>query len=70
MTITFATENVNNYNIYIEQDKYTTSFKVGASPIVSEGLCGFPVSELVYPTYDKAKRRYNYLRSKARKGEL
>jgi len=70
MTVTFKSETINPYTLYIEQEKYSNVFKVGICKSVGIDLYGYPISELTYPSYEKAKRRYSYLKTKAKRGEL
>lgn len=72
MTVTIREENVNNYNVYIEQDKYSTNYKVGIARLISAcyGRVGQIVNLHYYPTLKQAKQRYSYLKQKARKGEF
>lgn len=69
MTFTIQSENIGEFNIYIEQEKFESNFKVGIVKEQSPGLYGFPISELRYETLNKAKRRYQYLKRKALRGE-
>lgn len=69
MTVTIKQETVNGNYIYIEQDKFSVSYKVGISKDYGNGTCGYPYSELNYETLPKAKKRYSYLKRKILKGE-
>lgn len=66
MTFTIKSTDVNNYHVYMEQDKYSTAYKVGVVPRITESLCGFPIDERYYDTKDKANRRYRDLVRKAK----
>lgn len=64
MTVTIQQEHLYDKYIYIEQDKYSVAYKVGMCPVIDEYHVGYPTTELCYPTLQKAKVRYNYLRRK------
>ena len=65
MTIYIKSENVANHNITIRQEKFEDVYRVRDYDIKCECID----SDLIYPTFDKAKTRYNYLCRKYRKGE-
>ena len=70
MNITVRQEKVGNYHLYIEISKFSLGYKVGICRYQSEDTCGYPISELVYPTIKQASKRYSYLKRKAKKGEI
>lgn len=57
-----------NFYVYISQEKFENSFKVGIAKEYSPGICGYVLNELYYATMPKAKHRYAYLKREARKG--
>lgn len=69
MTITFKSETINDIVIEISQDKFEKCFKVGAYKLYSDGLAR-TINERKYNTTKQAQARYNYLKRKAKKGEL
>lgn len=69
MTVTIQQEIINNQYVYIEQKKNESSYNVG----IAESIGNYNFTELyrtvnehVYPTLQQAKRRYSYLKRKAR----
>lgn len=74
MTVTFQEETVKNdrdemFYIYIEQDKYKSSFRVGIAVQYDECRVGYPLNEHRYWTMQQAKRRFRDLRRQVMKGE-
>lgn len=65
MTVTFKQEKIKDYYIYIEQDKYTTVFKVGIYQKCGD-MYGYPLDERYYSTIEKAKRRFRDLKRRYR----
>lgn len=65
MTVTIKSEIVNGHYIYIEQDKYTTVFKVGIYQKYGD-MYGYPLDERSYSTIEKAKRRFRDLKRRYR----
>lgn len=72
MTVTLKNEIVEtqhgNFYVYIDQEKFETTFKVGIAKEIAPGLCTYPINEIRYNEMDKAKRRYAYLKREAKKG--
>ena len=69
MTFTFETYEDKDVLIEISQEKFENTYRVKGYKNHG-GQYGFPFTETIYPTKEKAKRRFNYLRNKAKKGEL
>ena len=70
MTVTIKQTNVNGVSIQIDSEKFETCYHVRASQVFSDGTCGYYFTDLIYPTMEKAKARFNYLRRQAEKGNL
>lgn len=70
MTFTFKHTVIDNVSIHIDQEKFENSFHVRAARVLSDGVCGYYITDLTYPTEKKATARFNYLVRKAKKGEL
>lgn len=66
MTEVIQEEKINECYVYIDQDKYSMAYKVGSSKTF-DGSRYYVINERTYPTLLKAKRRYNYLKSKIKK---
>ena len=64
MTIIIKSETINGYKIYIEQEKFSTSYIVEDVPQISDHIYGYPISRKYYSTIEKARRRYNTLKRK------
>ncbi len=69
MTFVVKQDRVGNYSISIEQEKFCSAYHVRMDRI-EDGWHGYRISDLIYPTIEKANRRYNYLRRKIIKGEV
>ena len=72
MTVTIREEDINNYHVYIEQDKNSINYKVGIARLINAcyGSLGRIVNLHYYPTLKQAKQRYSYLKRKAKRGEF
>ena len=66
MTVTIQQEIINNQYVYIEQDKNESGYNVGIAESVGNTELYRTVNKHVYPTLQQAKRRYSYLKRKAR----
>ena len=64
MTICFKSDVVNGHCIHIEQDKYDSRYRVTVAEMVSENMCGFPISVRYYATMEQAEKRFAYLKRK------
>lgn len=62
MTVIIKEEIIDGNDIYIAQDKFETTYKVGLA-IQCEDIYRI-IDERIYPTLDKAKRRYNDIKRK------
>lgn len=51
----------NGYYIAIEYEK-TNIYKVSVYPCHSDGLCGYPIKETIYPLTEKKKAMNTYYR--------
>ena len=62
---------VGNISIYIEQEKFSSSYTVVAYEIFDEerGLAR-TLNKNTYATIEQARKRFSYLKSLAKKGEL
>lgn len=69
MTYTIKTEQINNISISITQDKFSSAYDVTAVEVHDNGL-GYVLNENTYPTIEKARKRFSYLKSLAKKGKL
>lgn len=58
MTITIKQDKINNYYLCLEQDKYSISYRVTVCPMIDDSSCGYPISDRIYATLQKAQRRY------------
>lgn len=67
MTIGLREEIVDGYVVSIEQDKYSTTFRVEACRMINENMAGFPETSIVYATMKEANRRFNYLKRKIKR---
>ena len=66
MTVIIKNDLINEYYIYIEQDKYESGYKVGFATNRGVGIY-HEENEHYYPTIEQAKRRFNYLKCKIKK---
>ena len=62
MTVEIKGEIVNGYYFYIEQDKYSSAYKVGVCRMIDTNMAGYPLNEKYYGDLTKANRRYRDLR--------
>lgn len=71
MTYCIKRVEVGNISILIEQDKFSSAYDVTALEIFDKekGLARV-INENTYPTIEKARKRFSYLKSLAKKGEL
>ena len=69
MTFTLKSEHVNDYYIYVDQDKFSSLYKVGICKCFSSGLAK-TISELTYTDYSKASKRFSFLKRKAKNMEV
>lgn len=60
MTFTLQKISNNDYTVYIDQDKFCTSFRVEVVKHIDE-CRAYTINAHTYPTFEKARRRYNYL---------
>lgn len=67
MTYTFKEEIIENYVISIEQEKFSSAFRVVACPMISENTAGYAETSILYPTMDKANKRFAYLKRKIKR---
>ena len=70
MTFTTKSEKINNYYIEISQTKFCQGYTVEASKTHDDGATYTRTTSNVYPTIKQANARYNYLKRKAKAGEL
>ena len=70
MTFTIKSETINGIHIAIEQEKYSVCYRVSAYIEQKSGLCGYPITSLIYTDIKSAKRRYSNLKRKAVRGEI
>ena len=69
MTFTFKVVKIEDYAIEIEQEKYSTSFKVTLSKKISGTELYRTVNTNYYPTIEKAKARFSKLKSDVKNGK-
>ena len=62
MTITVKTAGDARYYIEIRADKYSSGYTVAAYEKQSENMCGYPFTEIYYPTLKAANARFNRLK--------
>ena len=70
MTVTIEQTHINGFYITIEIAKYAKCYTVSVYPMISESMCGYPITSLNYMDLKKAKRRYNTLCKRAERCEL
>ena len=74
MTITIKSERIdidtNHYFVEIYQNKYEAVWHVGAYISYDNGATYRTISDLTYTNIESAKRRYSYLKRKAKRNEL
>ncbi len=69
MTVTIQQEEIGKCYISIEQEKYSSAYKVSHA-VTYNGAEYHERSNLSYNTLQKAKARYNYLKHKIQKGDI
>ena len=69
MTLVLKQAEVGNTHINIEQNKFTSAYDVVAYHVYEDGSA-IVINENTYPTIEKARKRFSYLKSLAKKGEL
>ena len=73
MTIVFEEQIVkgsgDEYLVYIEQEKYSSAYKVGICDSFGNGFASYPFDERYYGDMQKAKRRYKDLIKRAERGD-
>lgn len=62
MTITVKSAENDRYYIEIERNHITEGFTVAAYEKQSENMCGYPFTEIYYPTIKDANARFNRLK--------
>ena len=59
MTFTIKTKTIRDLQVYMEQEKFSSAYKVGILRL--EETYGRILDERIYPTREKAQRRFRQL---------
>lgn len=61
MTVTIKQIKINGHYISIDQEKFSSGYKVSVYPMYTDDTCGYPIDSHIYDTKEKALRRFNTL---------
>lgn len=68
MTTTVKSITIGKYYISIEQEKYSSGYAVRVYN-TSDDMCGYPLKENYYGSYEKANRRFSDIKREITKVE-
>ena len=70
MTTVIKQDKINGFHLSLEQDKFSTVYKVELCRMIDDSYCGYPIDERYYPTKEKALRRYRDVKKKIKNGDI
>ena len=70
MTVCLKSAFINGYSVTIEQDKYSTMYRVTICERQADNLYGYPIAGGSYATMKQALNRFYALSSRAKKGTI